>query len=438
MSSALNETHDPDRRSFVESANASGSDFPIQNLPFGVFEESGKVRCGAAIGDQIIDIAACARDGIFSGSALEAASRCGATALNGLMELPPAHHSALRLELSRLLKKGSSKAEVARKHLVPMRAARLLLPAVIGDYTDFYAGVHHATRVGALFRPDNPLLPNYKYVPIAYHGRSSSIVPSGTPVRRPNGQWQSGDDPPSFGPSRRLDYELEAGMFIARGNLHGRPIPIADSEEYIFGFCLVNDWSARDMQKWEYQPLGPFLSKSFATTISTWVVTMEALAPFRCAAYAREAGDPQPLAYLDAPENRERGGIDIALEVRLSSREMRDSGIAPLSLSRSNFRDLYWTPAQMVAHHSSNGCNLRCGDLLASGTVSGRERESGGCLLELTAGGKLAIELPTGGERRFLQDGDEVWLTGTCAREGFSSLVFGECRGVILPAWDLE
>jgi fumarylacetoacetase len=315
-----------------------------------------------------------------------------------------------------------------------MGEARMLLPAAIGDYTDFYASLHHATRVGALFRPDNPLLPNYKYVPIAYHGRSSSVVISGTPVRRPNGQTQSGENPPGFGPSRRLDYELEVGLFAGPGNGLGEPIPIAEAGSRIAGLCLVNDWSARDTQRWEYQPLGPFLSKNFATTISPWVITMEALAPFRCPAYPRPPTDPQPLPYLDDSRDRQSAGIDISLEVRLASERMRNEGLPPLTLSRSNFRDMYWTPAQMVAHHTSNGCNLRPGDLLASGTVSGPEPASGGCLLELTAGGKNAITLPTSEERRFLEDGDQVWLVGRCHREGYVSIGFGECAGIVLPS----
>lgn len=434
MTEALNETHDPERRSWVETANAAESEFPIQNLPFGVFEIRGAQRCGTAIGELILDIGGCAHDGLFSGLAAEAAGSCYSPGLNNLMGLPAGHRSALRLELSRLLQRGSPQIEAVRKHLVPMREVRMLLPASIGDYTDFYASLHHATRVGALFRPDNPLLPNYKHVPIAYHGRSSSIVVSGTPVHRPAGQTRIGDAPPEFGPSRRLDYELEVGFFAGLGNRLGEPIPIAEAENHMFGMCLVNDWSARDIQSWEYQPLGPFLSKNFATTVSPWVITMEALAPFRCPAYSRPEGDPQPMPYLDSAGGRQSGGIDISLEVRLSSARMRSEGIAPACVSRSNFREMYWTPAQMLAHHTSNGCKLNPGDLLASGTVSGPEPTSGGCLLELTSGGKDAIKLPAGEERRFLENGDQVWLLGRCVRRGYVSIGFGECVGVVVPA----
>jgi fumarylacetoacetase len=434
MNNLLNETHDPARRSWVESANTWETDFPIQNLPFGVFEIGNARGCGVAIGDFILDVAGCAREGLFSGTAAEAAAACSASALNSLLSLSAEQRSALRLELSRLLERGSPHAGAAGKHLVPMRQARLLLPAAVGDYTDFYASVHHATRVGALFRPDNPLLPNYKYVPIAYHGRSSSIVVSGTSVRRPNGQTQSGEAPPGFGPSRRLDYELEIGFFAGPGNRLGEPVPIAEAGSRIAGVCLVNDWSARDIQRWEYQPLGPFLSKNFATTISPWVITMEALAPFRCPASPRPSTDPPPLPYLDHPGDRQSGGIDISLEVKLSSERMRSAGIAPMSMSRGSFRDMYWTPAQMLAHHTSNGCNLSPGDLIASGTVSGPEPDSGGCLLELTGGGRSAITLPTGEERRFLEDGDQVWLVGRCHRKGYASIGFGECSGIVVPA----
>jgi fumarylacetoacetase len=371
---------------------------------------------------------------LFAGIAMEAALHCSASTLNGLMSLPPEHRSALRLELSRLLERGSGHAEALRNHLVPIREARMLLPAAIGDYTDFYASVHHATRVGALFRPENPLLPNYKYVPIAYHGRSSSIVVSGTPVHRPMGQTQSGEAPPVFRPSKRLDYELEIGLLAGPGNRLGHPIPITEAGDHIFGVCLVNDWSARDIQRWEYQPLGPFLSKNFMTTISPWVITTEALAPFRSQAYPRPEGDPPPLPYLDSPTDRQSGAIDILLEVRLSSARMRREGILPVCVSRSTFREMYWTPAQMVAHHTSNGCNLNPGDLLASGTVSGPEPASGGCLLELTAGGQNAITLPTGEERHFLEDGDEVRLTGCCGRKGHISIGFGECSGVVVSS----
>ncbi|MGC1788472.1 MAG: fumarylacetoacetase, partial [Terriglobales bacterium] len=310
----------------------------------------------------------------------------------------------------------------------------MLLPAARPDYTDFYASIFHATNVGKLFRPDNPLLPNYKYVPIGYHGRASSLVSTGTPVRRPCGQTRDGEAVPKYGPTKALDYELEVGFFVSAGNKLGETIPIAEADEHIFGICLVNDWSARDIQAWEYQPLGPFLAKSFATSLSPWVVTTEALAPFRAPAFARADGDPAPLPYLFDAGDQEHGGVDLTLEVSLLSPRMRETGIAPIVLGRSNFRDMYWTMAQMLTHHASNGCNLRAGDLLASGTVSGPEKTARGCLLELTSRGKDPVTLPTGEQRRFLEDGDEVILHGFCEREGFRRIGLGSCRGTILPA----
>ncbi len=314
----------------------------------------------------------------------------------------------------------------------------MLLPAVVGDYTDFYASIFHATNVGRLFRPDNPLLPNYKYIPIGYHGRASSLVPTGTPIRRPSGQTRDGDAEPNkdpkFGPTQALDYELELGFFVSEGNKLGETIPIGEAEERIFGICLVNDWSARDIQAWEYQPLGPFLGKSFATSLSPWVVTMEALAPFRTAAFERAAGEPAPLPYLASPSDQEQGGLDLWLEVSLLSVGMREAGMAPVVLGRSNFRDMYWTMAQMLAHHASNGCNLRSGDLLASGTVSGADMTARGSLLELTSRGQDPVTLPTGEQRKFLEDGDEAILRGFCERDGFRRIGLGTCRGTILPA----
>jgi fumarylacetoacetase len=318
--------------------------------------------------------------------------------------------------------------------LVPRADAQMQLPATVGDYTDFYASLFHATNVGKMLRPDNPLLPNYKWVPIGYHGRAASLVVSGTAVKRPSGQTETPGGPPGFGPSRHLDYELEVGAFLGPGNALGEPVPLAEAEGRIFGLCLVNDWSARDLQKWEYQPLGPFLAKSFATSVSPWVVTLEALAPYRVPAFARPGGDPRPLPYLTCEENEAHGGIDLRLEVLLSSRAMREKGLPPLTVSRSNLRDLYWTLAQMVAHHTSHGCNLRPGDLVASGTVSGPEEEARGCLLERTWRGAEPLALPSGEERRFLEDADEVILRGHCAREGFARIGFGECRGTVAGA----
>jgi fumarylacetoacetase len=332
----------------------------------------------------------------------------------------------------------ASDRQAASRHLVAQSDVDMLLPAVVGDYTDFYASIFHATNVGKLFRPDNSLLPNYKYIPIGYHGRASSLVPSGTAVRRPSGQTLDGDaDPnkaPKFGPTKSLDYELELGFFVSAGNALGETIPIGQAEEHLFGICLVNDWSARDIQAWEYQPLGPFLAKSFATSLSPWVVTMEALAPFRTAAFARAEGDPTPLPYLFGLADQEQGGLNLWLEVSLLSAPMREAGIAPAVLGQSNFRDMYWTMAQMLTHHASNGCNLRAGDLLASGTVSGADKTARGCLLELTSRGKDPVTLPTGEQRKFLEDGDEIILRGFCERDGFRRIGLGSCRGTIVPA----
>jgi fumarylacetoacetase len=435
----MNETHDPKLRSWVPSAQDPSSDFPIQNLPFGVFKVRNApegARIGVAIGNRIVDVQACLREGLFQGKAAEAAEACGGTVLNDLMRLGAGHCSALRSALSRLLSLDTpSLRNHARREtiLLPMDQADMLLPCSIGDYTDFYASKHHATHVGSMFRPDHPLLPNYKYVPIAYHGRCSSIVISGTPVRRPAGQVaEDPSGPPVLCPSANLDYELEVGFLIGSGNDLGAPISIDEAEHHIFGSCLVNDWSARDIQKWEYQPLGPFLSKNFATTISPWIVTLEALEPYRAGAFLRPPEDPAPLPYLSSVRQQERGGIELILESWLQSSRMKEMGIEPIRISRGSFRDLYWTPAQMVAHHTVNGCNLRPGDLLASGTVSGASEETMGCLLERTRRGQRPLELPGGESRTFLQDGDEVILRGYCERPPFARIGFGSCRGVIL------
>lgn len=412
-------------KSWLESAS-DHPDFPLENLPFGVFRLGPDPRIGIAIGDQVLDLRGCQDAGLISEWA------CTRETLNELMSRGRDAALRLRRRLIELLQDGAAEREEVAKHLRAQREVEMLAPAVVGDYTDFYASVHHATNVGSMFRPDNPLLPNYKWVPIGYHGRSSSIVVSGTPVRRPVGQ--TSDDPakpPSFGESKRLDYETEVGVFIARGNELGEPIPIHEAEQHIFGLCLVNDWSARDIQTWEYQPLGPFLSKSFATSISPWVVTLDALEPFRIAPYARPEGDPRPLPHLAFDEDR---GIDITLEVSIRTERMRSENIEPHRLSRGSFRDMYWTIAQLVTHHTSNGCNLRPADLLASGTVSGREKESRGCLLELSWRGTEPIELPSGETRRFLEDGDEVIMRGWCERDGAVRIGFGECRGIVMPA----
>jgi len=421
----LDATHDPDLKSWVESANGPASDFPIQNLPFGVFRRKGtqeKPRGGIAIGDQVFDLAAL---GIETGPTL-----------NGIAAAGPATWRRLRRQISKTLSVAGFRKSFA-KHVVPMKRAELFVPMAIGDYTDFYTGIYHATTIGKLFRPDNPLLPNYKWVPIGYHGRASSVVVSGTTVARPSGQVKAPDsEAPVFAPTKRLDYEVELGFVIGAGNRLGVPIAIDEADNHLFGVVLLNDWSARDVQAWEYQPLGPFLSKSFATTISPWIVTFEALKPFRCAAFARPPADPKPLPYLLNAQDQERGGLEIHLEMYVSSEAMRKAKAPALRVSRGNARDAYWTAAQMLTHHSSNGCNLQPGDLFGSGTLSGAAPESAGSLIELTQGGKVPLRLlnadSRGETRAFLEDGDEVTLRGRCERQGAASLGFGECSGVVL------
>jgi fumarylacetoacetase len=444
MKPVLDETHDSKVQSWVESANVAGSDFPVQNLPFGVFRRrnaGSEARVGVAIGERILDLAGMQSEGLLADESVRlAANACSSDSLNSLMALDAGPRHALRRRLHAILRQDTpaSDRQSASSHLVAQSDVDMLLPAAVGDYTDFYASIFHATNVGKLFRPDNPLLPNYKYIPIGYHGRASSLVPTGTAVRRPSGQTRGGDaDPhqvPKFGPTKALDYEVELGFLVGAGNRLGETIPIGEAEEHIFGICLVNDWSARDIQAWEYEPLGPFLGKSFTTSLSPWVVTMDALAPFRTSAIARAEGDPVPLPYLFSQSDQEFGGLDLWLEVSLLSPRMREAGIAPVVLGRSNFRDMYWTMAQMLTHHASNGCNLRPGDLLASGTVSGADKTARGCLLELTSRGKDPVTLPTGEQRRFLEDGDEVILRGFCERDGLRRIGLGSCRGVIVPA----
>ncbi len=434
----IDDTHDPALTSWVTSANAP-TDFPIQNLPFGVFlraDRGGAPRIGVAIGDQILDLVRCREVGLLEGMPQDVLDAVAAPTLNALMASGPDAMARLRPRLTRILDASGWGSDETT--LVPVAEAELLLPAAIGDYTDFYASIHHATNVGRLFRPDHPLLPNYKFLPVAYHGRSSSIVCSGTSIVRPWGQAKPPDAPaPTFGPSTRLDYEMEIGALVGRGNARGRPIWLEDAEHHLFGLCLLNDWSARDIQAWESQPLGPFLAKNFATSLSPWVVTLEALAPFRHPASVRPADDPAPLAHLWSEANETAGGFDIACEVFLRSARMRDNRDEPLRLSRNAFRHLYWTLAQMVTHHASNGCNLRPGDLLGSGTVSGPTEEALGCLLEITQGTR-AVQLPTGESRTFLADGDEVILRGHCERTGYARIGFGECRGTIVARPDRE
>lgn len=423
---------DPARVSWLDTA---GTDFPIQNLPFAVFRRTGDPRVGIGIGNQILDMRAVSETGLLGDVDDELHGACRSRRLNRLMSEGRRTSVALQRIAADLLDESSTGRERVERCLLPMAEADLLVPARIGDYTDFYASIDHATKVGSLFRPDNPLLPNYKWIPIGYHGRASSIVTSGTDVRRPKGQIKpSPDASPEFAATRRLDYELEIGAFVAAGNDQGSVIDIAEAEEHILGMCLVNDWSARDVQAWEYQPLGPFLGKSFATTVSPWIVTIDSLEPFRTARRERDADDPQPLPYLESADDRARGAFDITLEVFLSTAAMREAGAEPHRVSRGSFRSMYWTFAQMLTHHASNGCNLRPGDLLASGTVSGPEPEARGCLLEITSGGKDPLHLPSGESRTFLEDGDEVILRARCIREGAITIGFGECRGRVVPA----
>lgn len=419
-----NATHDPQLRSWVASANQAGCDFPIQNLPFGRFRPAGSAeafRIGVAIGDQVLD--------------LKATGLIHTDDMNVLMAKAPAERQALRAAISAGLAEGSAEAGEWAKLLLAQSAVEMTVPCRIGDYTDFYTSVHHATTIGKQFRPDNPLLPNYKWVPIGYHGRSSSIGVSGSSFKRPLGQTKAPDaEVPSLGPSRRLDYELELGWFIGQGNAQGEPIDMDRAESHLFGVALFNDWSARDIQGWEYQPLGPFLSKNFASTLSPWMVTMEALAPFR-APFERAAGDPQPLPYLDSSANRAQGALSITLEVLLQTAKMREAGEAPVRLSRTNTtRAAYWTPAQLVAHHTVNGCNLQPGDLLGSGTLSGPDADEAGSLMELTGSGKQPVALPNGERRSFLEDGDTLILRGWCEREGAVRIGLGEVSGTVEPA----
>ncbi|MEE2645355.1 MAG: fumarylacetoacetase [Myxococcota bacterium] len=448
--SALDESHTRQRRARVESANQPDHGFPIQNLPWCVVEGANGLRRGVRIGDDFFDLGLAAEAGLLD--EIEGAPRAilagGGRLSAELLSLSLAGRRALRARLVELLDAADPRGVGAQVDgcLSPLDPSKLRRPIDIGDYTDFYASVHHATNVGSMFRPDNPLLPNYKWIPVGYHGRASSVVVSDTEIRRPWGQQApaSAGEAPSFAPSQRLDYELEMGLVIGAGNSLGETVKISEAEAHIFGFCLLNDWSARDLQKWEYQPLGPFLAKNFATTISPYIVTLEALAPFRCEAEPRPEGDPQPHSHLYSDENQARGGVSVQLEVYLQSAQMRAAGLAPHRLSEGDFSAMYWTPAQMVTHHSASGCNLNPGDLLGSGTVSGPARGNRGCLLELTWDGgagdpkpgtaRTPIELPSGEKRVFLQDGDEVILRGRCHRDGFAPISFGECRGVISAA----
>jgi fumarylacetoacetase len=432
---ALDETHDPKRKSWVEAANAPGTDFPLQNLPLGVFRRKGvpeAARGGVAIGDRILDLAAAQRVGLFSGDAASAAAAANGPTLNRLMAMGNGASNALRRALSELLGSENKSRANVEPHLVAMADAELLLPAEIGDFSDFFSSIHHATNAGRAFRPENPLMPNFKYVPVAYHSRTSSIVPSGMNFRRPKGQIRpQGSDAPFLSASRALDCEVELGFYIGAGNAMGETIPIAHAEDHIFGFCLLNDWSARDIQGWESQPLGPFLGKSFGTTISPWIVTKAALEPFRAANEVRAPGDPAPLPHL---AQQGEGGFEIALEALITTPKSREAHAAPMRFALCNARNGYWTVGQMVAHHASNGCNLRPGDLLATGTLSGPLPGTLGCLLEITKRGSEAMKLANGEERRWLEDGDEVIFRARAEKAGAAGIGFGEARGLILPA----
>jgi fumarylacetoacetase len=437
----LNHTHDPEARSWLESANAPGTDFPIQNLPFGIFRRKGShenFRGGVAIGDQVIDLAAIAQAGAVSGAAaVKAVNACTGDALNHFLAMGPAAWHALRHALFDLLKTGASGpgANALRASLVPQAEVEHRVPTRIGDYTDFYTSIHHARNVGRVIRPDDPLTPNFQWIPIAYHGRASSVVISGTPFHRPMGQaMPPGASAPVYGACKRLDYELEMGFFVGPGNSLGTPIPITEAEDHIFGMCLLNDWSARDHQFWEMNPLGPFLGKNFCTTVSPWIVTMEALAPYRVP-FAHPADEPQPLPYLSSADNSARGGVDVQLEVQLETGTHRQRGINPDRLSATSFRHQYWTIAQMLTQHTVGGCNLQPGDLLGTGTISGPTPSEAGAIVELSMGGTKDVPLPgIGAQRRFLEDGDTVILRGWCEKPGAARIGFGESRGEVLPA----
>jgi len=434
--SLINETHDIKLTSWIASANNESTDFPIQNLPFAVFRRKGsneEFRGGVAIGSQVLDLNVIASSNIFSGLAQDAVVAANASALNEFMGMGIEYWSALRLSLSKALRTGSEHQAILENSLIAQADIEFSMPCHIGDYTDFYTSIHHATAVGKLFRPDNPLLPNYKWVPIGYHGRASSIDVSGQEFHRPKGQTKAPDaDVPSFGPAKRIDYELEMGIYLGKGNDLGDAISIQNAEDHVFGFCVFNDWSARDLQAWEYQPLGPFLAKNFASTVSPWIVTTEALAPYRTP-WTRDESEPQPLEYLDSAKNREQGSFDVTMDVQIETEKMRSEGTDASKVSQSSFKHSYWTVAQMVTHHTVNGCNFIPGDMLGSGTQSGPEHEEAGSLIELSRGGKESITLSNGEQRKFLEDGDKVIMRGWCEADGFARIGFGSVEGTILP-----
>ncbi len=437
----LNATHDPALISWVTASNQPDSDFPIQNLPFGVVRKRGRreaFRGAVAIGDQALDLAAAGSLGLLEGAAQEACAAASGPELNPLMSLGPAAWSALRSSLSRMLRDKAPEADRLATCLIPLNQVEYAVPARIGDFTDMYTSIDHATNVGRLFRPDNPLMPSFKWIPMGYHARVSSIGVSGQSFRRPTGQLMlAGAEQPVLEPTRRLDYELELGIWVGPGNALGVPIDLSTAESHVFGIGLLNDWSARDIQAWEYQPLGPLLGKNFATTVSPWIITTEALEPFR-SAWHRPETDPQPLPYLEAPQNRRRGAFDIRMEAWIQTASMVARGLPPERLSCSNFKEAYWTLAQMLTHHTVNGCNLQAGDLIGSGTQSGKGPGEAGALIEITEGGKRPVQLACGERRSFLEDGDTVILRGGCERSGFRKIGFGECLGTVLPARPLS
>jgi fumarylacetoacetase len=434
---ALNRTHDASVRSWLEPANAPKADFPIQNLPFGVFRSRSDrepARCGVAVGDCILDVSKVPE--AFHSTVHGAVTACGQDSLNELMALSPSALCAFRAQIFDLLAQGNTKGQrLFERVLVPIEEAELLMPVRVAGYTDFFASIHHATNAGRLFRPDQPLLPNYKYVPVGYNGRAASVQLDSVAVQRPRGQLRKpGTDAPSYAPCEQLDYEVELGLFVGQGSERGIPVPVRNGWNHVFGVCLLNDWSARDIQAWEAQPLGPFLAKGFATSISPWLVTAEALAPFRQRAAVRPKGDPAPLPHLWDNDDQENGALRVEIEAYLRTKQMRERGMPAHQLSHSDSNSLYWTPAQLLAHHTSNGSFLQTADLIGTGTISGADEGSEGTLLEITQGGRKALTLPTGEERRFLDDGDEVTLRARCERPGFVSIGFGSCRSVVLPA----
>ena len=439
--SNLNETHDKNLKSWVETANIKGSEFPIQNLPFGIFKSIGSKDIGQAgirIGDQIVVLEKLLQCSVLRGKAEVAALKSRGGCLNPLMELGHDYWSELRKQVSDFLKYGS-KPVTHSDVLIPIADVEMCMPAQIGDYTDFYSSINHATNVGKLFRPDNPLLPNYKHIPIAYHGRSSSIRVSGCATRRPIGQIKNADaTEPVLSVCDKLDYETELGVFVGSVNDLGEIITLDQAEEHIFGCCILNDWSARDIQAWEYQPLGPFLAKNFATTISPWIITKEALIPYRCKSYKRPLADPKPLPYLNSRTHERLGGLDIDFEVSIRTEKMRKENIPAMVIGRPPFKDMYWTISQMLTHHTINGCNLRSGDFYGSGTISGSEKNQLGSLLEVTEGGKTDIVFPSGEKRKFLKDGDEVIMKAWCGGgDDLIKIGFGECRSIILSALEI-